>query len=138
TVTKGFAGATYSTLGITYTVAAIPAPGFVFDGWTGDFSSPDPKLTFTMEDETVLKAHFVSNPYVRTKGGYFGVFDSTDGPSAYSTSGYFSLQLTGSGTFSGAFVFDGSRYPVRGTFDSDGNFRTEIPRKNMGALEVSL
>jgi plastocyanin len=46
-------------VGNSYTITAVPAPGFAFVNWTGGVTSSTARLTFTMSSNLVLEANFV-------------------------------------------------------------------------------
>lgn len=131
-VTKGFLGTTSRLLGSRLTVAAVPAAGYVFTGWSGDATATTPALTFTMQDGLSFTANFIVNPFVALRGGYNGLISSNDHP------GMLSLAMVGTGAFSGAVTFDGVRYAVKGLFDAMGAATVTIPRRNNTTLTAQL
>lgn len=60
-VTEPPAGETRRAVGDTIRLRAIPSPGFVFAGWTGDFESSDSTVVVTLIDDLFVTAEFRSS-----------------------------------------------------------------------------
>jgi hypothetical protein len=60
TVSPNYNGQALTT-GKSYTLTAKPKGGFAFTGWSGDFVSSQPKLTFTLSSDVALTASFKDN-----------------------------------------------------------------------------
>lgn len=56
-VAAPFTGTRY--LGVPVTVTAQPAPGWVFDGWSGAAGGTEPTITLPMDGDTAVTARFV-------------------------------------------------------------------------------
>lgn len=48
--------------GMTLQLEAIASEGWFFEGWSGDFSDPDPTINFAIEQDTHLTATFTEQP----------------------------------------------------------------------------
>jgi subtilisin-like proprotein convertase family protein len=150
TVTSGFPGTTQRQVGLTYSIAAKPGNGSVFNGWTGNLStSNNPNISFVMPaNPATLTANFIPSPYTADiAGNYSGllkgvVFDQANNVFRDSfnsaTSGYLKLLVTPTGAFTGQIILGGVTYPLTGTFSGGGDFEGTIPRKNDLTLNVSL
>lgn len=137
-VSPGFLPTSTREAGLTYSIAARPAPGQVFKGWTGLVTSPARTISFVMPaSEATLQAEFVPSPFVPALvGRYSGL--ARNAVFAVESSGYVDLNVTSSGLFSGKLLLPGSSYAFRGEFSGDGLFVGTIPRKNDLPFEVSL
>ncbi len=71
-VTTGFLGVTERTVGTTYDLAATPAPGYVFKGWSGGVTSATPTISFTMTEGLSLTATFAPLPRFTATGQLSG------------------------------------------------------------------
>jgi hypothetical protein len=83
-----------------------------------------------MQSNLVLVANFVPNPFVPERGTFNGLFlDTNDVEEA--SSGFFTLTLTRSGTFTGKIRTSGSTYtlPTTTKFDVGGQVQFTIPTK---------
>ncbi len=64
-------------IGTKYTVTAVPKPGNIFSNWVGGTSNPfsvlstSPSYTFTMQSNLVLRADFVTDPFVPLSIGHW-------------------------------------------------------------------
>ena len=110
-------------LGVPYKLTAKPAPNQYFMGWRangGDTFSRDPVLRFTMVEElTNLVAVFSPSFLGFTNRTYQGLFfTDTNGPPR--SSGAISVNLAGSGRYSGRLAPVGASYPISGQFDNTG------------------
>ena len=124
-------------IGNEYTVTAAPNPGNLFSNWVGGTAQPYPVLsalasyTFTMQYNLVLQANFVPNPFIPEQGAFNGLFlDTNDVTEA--SSGFFSLALTKSGTFTGKIMTSGSTYslPTATPFDLAGQVEFTLATKH--------
>ncbi|MCB1231627.1 MAG: choice-of-anchor D domain-containing protein [Verrucomicrobiae bacterium] len=75
-----------------------------------------------------------ASPSADSAGVFSGLM--TDGAEVLGSIGRF--RLTASGTFSAVFWFQGQRLILRGTFDENGAFDGEIPRRNDTPIAVTL
>jgi hypothetical protein len=141
-VTPGFLGTSFRHIGAQYTVTATPAPGFLFTGWTGSVFSSARKLTFSMQEGTLLEASFAPSPFIAVKGTYYGLITSESGTA--SSSGIVKFALDGTGAFTASFIFGGRSYNLRGTFDTAlalggiAEVTMSIPRGSEWPLELTL
>src|SRR6266478_1136479 len=72
-VPASFAGTPNRALGFAYTIAATPADGSLFAGWSGSSTAKSASLTFTMAESYTLTARFVPNPFLSLRGNYQGL-----------------------------------------------------------------
>jgi len=138
TVRGKFAG-NMLEIGRNYTVTAKPGSGQVFSNWTGGYVSTNPTLTFIMQSNLVLTANFVANPFIPLKGDYHGLFYPTNEP-ALTNSGYFLLNLTDRGAFSGKLRMADATLSFSSKFSVAGQtqFKLSLPGSNSLLLSLSL
>ena len=114
-------GGVYSA-GTTVALAAQPAVEFLFANWTGAITSTNNPLLLVMDGDKALRANFVARPplnFASLKGSFAGLLlDETE--TNYTTSGYFSLRVTKTGTYHGTAQVGGIRGAVAGQFDRFG------------------
>ncbi|MGB8166229.1 MAG: choice-of-anchor tandem repeat NxxGxxAF-containing protein, partial [Chthoniobacteraceae bacterium] len=125
-VSAGYLGATPRTVGKKYTVTAKPDAGQLFDGWTGDLTSANPKLTLTMTPDLTLQANFIANPFIAVAGNYAGLIATT--PATFAGGGQATLKVMPTGAFTGTVVFGGRSFRVKGAFDNTGHVTFGIPK----------
>ncbi|HET6406939.1 MAG TPA: CAP domain-containing protein [Chthoniobacteraceae bacterium] len=114
-VSKGFEGITAREVGQVYRIAAKPAPGWLFAGWTGSLTGSAASAEFTMSEGFNLTATFIANPFIEKNGTYTGfAASSTGSPSLLS------LKVSRSGRFSGKLRLMDLALPLRGRFDASG------------------
>src|SRR5262249_17304796 len=109
------------------TMTALPAPGQLFSGWSGDVSSTSPRLSFAMVENMIVQANFVPNPFLAVCGAYQGLCHATNGMEQ-GPSGFFSAQLTDHGRFTGSLLLSGERVPFAGNFALDGKATNTVVR----------
>jgi uncharacterized repeat protein (TIGR03803 family) len=80
-------------------------------------------------------AYFVPSPFAQVAGTYNGLFYDTNNVTP-TNAGFFTLQNTYKGTFTGALQMAGAHYSLGGQFDSNG--QATIPRSKSEPLDVSL
>jgi hypothetical protein len=124
-------------VGKSYSMTAKPGVGFLLQNWTGDFATNKPTLNFTMQNGMTLQANFVANPFVSGKGSYNGLVLDPKGLTPGS-SGFLTIMVTTSGSFSAKIMLGGRRFTASGEFDGNGNAVATIPRKNLAPVTVSL
>jgi hypothetical protein len=143
TITPGFLGTTTRRVGKEYTIAATPAPGWIFTQWEGLFDARK-RLTFQMSEGLEMTAVFEPDPFPALAGHYSTLLEPAPffpgprrglpGEVRHETRGAVSVRLTPAGTFSGLLDIAGVRFPFLGRFTS-GNyyFRNFIdPRTGRG------
>lgn len=117
-------------LGKSYTLKATPAAGSIFAGWTGTgvtgtAAAELPTLTFTHTAGLVLTAKFIQNPFSSAViGEYSGLIKAINPANAsVSTEGYATINVTGTGTFTGTAKVDGLSIPLTGALTATGDSR---------------
>ncbi len=125
------------TIGKTYTLTAIPGQGYIFAGWTGSYTSSDPKLTFLAASNVVLKANFTANPFMPIAGTYNGLYREAD-EVRLGSSGFFSLSVTSRGTYSGRLQTSSGRYAFKGKLNPQCQATNVIVRNGTNWLTLSL
>jgi len=124
-------------VGKTYTLTAYPAAGQLFDGWSGSVTSANPSLQFVMVSNFTVTASFVTNYFPHVKGTYNGLFlDPTN--TEQQSSGYASLAVRDSGSYSGKLLLNGRSYSLSGTLAPDGTAVQRIARRGTNALIATL
>jgi len=126
----------------SYPTTVAPGNGFVFSNWVGTvlgnrvIVSSTPKLTFTMQSNLVLQANIIPNPFSPVKGTYNGLL--THGVRAQESSGFFTLTLSGSGSYSGSLKRGADTYPFTGQFDVGGVARQVVSRPKTNTWVVGM
>ncbi len=110
-------------LGYPYNLTAKAAPGFVFQGWTGDISTSSKTLNFTMTSNLSLTASFIPNPFIPAAGSYQGLFFDTN-EAALASSGFFSALVSSNGGFTAKFQQGNKSYSFAGQFSLTGFWST--------------
>lgn len=127
-------------LGRTYSITAIPKPGYRFAGWidwvTGT-TNLDPALSFVMASNLTFTARFVPGPFVPLAGTYNGLYISTLNP-AQGNAGYFSVRVTVLGSYSGRLTRSLSSYALHGRLDDNFSANQIIRRSGSNDLSVAL
>ena len=116
-------------------MTAVPAAGFVFDGWTGDIQSSSPTIVFNMQQDLSLEADFIPNPFIPVMGLYNGLVIS-DSPDIDHV-GPFRAAVTSSGAFSASLSLGRQGFVIAGRFTSDGHYSTTLNRLGM-SYEIDL
>jgi uncharacterized delta-60 repeat protein len=124
-------------IGKTYSMTATPGAGLMFAGWTGSLSNDAARLSFVMQSNMVLQAHFSPNPYLTLAGAYAGIFQATEG-AVPESSASLSLAVTRSGAFSGTVQQAAKRYSISGHFGADGMATLSVSRGKAAPLAVTL
>lgn len=81
------------------------------------------------------RAYFVPSPFTQVAGTYNGLFYDTNNVTP-TNAGFFTLQNTYQGTFTGSLQLAGAHYSLGGQFDTNG--QATIPRSKSEPLDVSL
>lgn len=131
-VTAGFLGTTMRQEGKAYTITATPAPGYLFNWWSGGKSSTNSTLTFTMQEDLALQANFIVNPLLKVKGSYSGLFQSGN------KVGFLKITVADTGVCSGNIALGGASYAFSGKFNLNGIANLTIARSGLSALKATL
>jgi hypothetical protein len=123
-------------IGRNYSMKAVPDRGQAFAGWSG-VSSPSALLNFTMQSNLVLTAHFVPSPFPAVKGTYTGLVAETN-RIAPESSGFFRLNVTPGGAFTGKLALGGKRHGFHGRFDLSGNATIHVNRRLLNPITIAL
>jgi hypothetical protein len=112
-------------IGSSYTLSATPAPGWVFNGWTGTYPTRSATVKVTMVPGITnvnMTATFVPNPFHATAGSYSGLFTNS-GPGGLnaSNSGFFTMIAQASGVVSGRLQTGPNIYTFSGHLSGDGS-----------------
>ncbi len=118
TVAGATAGTSPRIVGEAITLTAKPAPGFLFREWTGDLTSTERTLGFTMPEILVLNANFIPSPWPGGRGKYVGLIHAT--PASSAGAGLITVTLDSAGAFSGSVVIGGKKRGFTGRFDASG------------------
>jgi hypothetical protein len=124
-------------VGATFKMTAKPAKGQVFNGWTGDLTSPAAALSFVMQSNMVLQANFVPNPFTPVVGVYQGLFFDTTNP-VHQSSGFFNATVASAGSFSAKITLAGKSYSLSGQFSPSGIASNNIVRKGLTPVSAQL
>jgi hypothetical protein len=123
-------------VGVTYTVTAMPAPGWIFVDWTRDMNSDKPKLTFLMQTNMMLTAKFIPNPFIPIVGVYQGLFSDTN--VAQQSSGFFSSSLTRGGLLTGKLRPGTNSYSFSAQLNPYGAWSNTLAPRGPAPLSVQL
>jgi len=148
TSTSGAANGAALIPGNNYKITASVLPGrnWCFSNWMGGTNigslailSTHPVLSFTMTNNLILEANFVTNPFTGAAGVYNGLFYPTNGVSEES-SGFFTATIPASskGTYSAKMLLAGVSYPFSGTFDLSGFAEKTVVRSGKTPVTVDL
>jgi cyclophilin family peptidyl-prolyl cis-trans isomerase len=123
-------------VGRIYKVKAVPAPGWAFDFWGGNYSATEPSISISAGEDATLEANFYRPIGLVAKGSYIGVFHPTnDGPAR--SSGLLSLDLLATSAIRGRFQPIGPRtYGIRSTVSPKTGF-AQLPGR-IGNQNVGL
>jgi hypothetical protein len=140
TVTPGLK-ASQVVLGNSYALTATAAKGWVFQNWsaiglTGQYLTNSHILAFDFVSNTVITANFIPNPFVVLQGAYNGLFCES-GSVQTGNSGFFTLKLSASGSFSGRLLMSGSTYTFSSQFSASGSAQA-LARSGAKSLIVNL
>ena len=124
-------------IGNVFHVTAIPNPQALFTGWTGAVSSASAQLSFQMQSNLVLNATFVTNPFIPIAGLYTGLVLNSNAPFP-ANSGFLTLQLAKSGTFSGKLAIAGASYGFHERFSVTGSNKVPVMRAGRPPVTLTL
>lgn len=160
----GFTPTSFREPGSSQTLTAVPAPGFIFTGWTVAGPTPAemgvtpsmlerPSLTFLFRHGMRLKAIFEFSPFgsSSTQGTYRGLIKAStslpdraptgggvgaeDGTDpSNSTEGFMNLTLQSTGAFSASLTIDGLVLNFSGLFDKFGVARFGTARASVAVI----
>jgi len=102
--------------GTACALTAVPAPGQIFNGWSGSLTATSTVVRVTLASNLVLQANFIPSPYIPAAGYYAGLFAEAD-QVRQSSAGRFALQATSRGTYSGWLQIGAARYAFQGHLD---------------------
>ena len=117
-------------IGQGYSVTAKPAAGYVLESWTdsqGNILSENATFNYIVEQDGVLIATFIPNPYPAFIGTYTGLYyDQYDqnGGATPTNAGYVTLAITTQGGYSGKLSLGASNYSVSGQFQFPADYGT--------------
>jgi hypothetical protein len=132
---SGATNGQFLEVGRGYRLLATPGSGYVFSNWTGTASGSTPTLSFLMQSNTSIQAHFVPNPFLRVSGTYNGLFFETGGV-RHESSGDIRLRVTTSGKYSATLRLAGRRYAAKGKLDLEGKATNAIVRAGTTPLNI--
>lgn len=124
-------------VGRPYALTATPAPRHLFAGWTGDAATNAARIQFLMQSNLLLRARFVTNPFLAVKGTFRGLFSNIH-QLAHESSGALTLTLTDPGKFSASLRFGGKSVSFSGQFDLEGTATKTVTFQTTNQLTVSL
>ena len=153
TVSAGFVPSSSRQVGKTVIITATPAPGCVLNGWTGINISAAaaelPVLSFVMQPNLSLTAHFITNPFTLAITGAFNGLATPGNATMPANDTLGMLQnavVLSTGSFTSALRIDGLSVPLNGKFDTAGIARfgatraksTSIVRLGKPNLDIGL
>jgi cyclophilin family peptidyl-prolyl cis-trans isomerase len=121
----------------SYTLTARPKPGQLFVSWSGSVTSDSPKIRFVMESNLTFTANFVTNPFPAVSGVYNGLIRA-DGQVEQASSGYVSLSVRRSGTYSAKLLMNGRTHRFAGSFSPDGGETNLVDRPGTNSLLLRM
>jgi hypothetical protein len=125
-------------VGRRYQMTAMPNPGFLFAGWSGDVNTNSASLSFVMTNGLVLEASFLPSLFAAAAGTYTGLFFDTNNLD-FESSGLFTATLAGNGACSATVRPGTVGYSLSGQFSTNGVFYGVIPRGTLlTPLQVQL
>jgi hypothetical protein len=131
-ITPGFLGSTTRLVGQRLSIAATPAPGNVFKGWSGDLPTTEQRIVFTMPEVLFLSAEFVLSPF--SDGVYNGYARGPHGAASVR------MTLSSAGSFSLTARLRGQVFIARGVLTAAGTFDGSLtgPRGVLTAVHLQL
>ena len=131
-----FAGTTSRRVGVTYSMTATPAAGWLFAGWSGSWGGAQPTVNVLMREGLSATATFVPNPFVAKRGMYGALIGESS--ASHHSRGQIRLQLTAFGKVTGQLFWAGESYALMGQFRLDGRATVRIPRDGAPPLVLVL
>jgi uncharacterized repeat protein (TIGR03803 family) len=136
-ISTSFKG-TNLAVGRGYTVRAIPGTGQLFLDWTGSVSTNSDPLEFVMQSNMVLRANFVTNPFIAAAGTYDGLFSDASGVAEQSAGLLRNLVIGKSGSYSGQIVIRGIAHGFTGSFDASEQSSATVARPTNEGFPMAL
>lgn len=124
-------------IGNTYLVAAEPAEGWLFTGWTGSVTNESAKLSFVMQTNMTLRATFKPNPFKVIAGDFHGLIFQTNAVSS-DYCGHFMLTTSARGAFKVRLILGGITHNLSGQFDADGKASAVILNDQQQPLSIRI
>jgi hypothetical protein len=131
-VTAGFMGTTQREINKVYQISAKPNTGWFFTGWSGSVNSVKSGLSYYLREASSLTANFAT--FSSNKGGYNGLIQNSAGVAA----GFFSVNVTGNGGFTGRVTWKGVSSGFSGAFNQNGKATVTINRAGSQPLTLNL
>ena len=139
--THGITNGQLLVIGRPYSITAKADPTNFFVGWLKNSFMIDlnPTHRFLMETGKLVYAQFDTNQFPYVKGTYNGLFASTNSVEQQS-SGYFTLTLGDSGSYSAKLIMNGDAIPFTGRFTTRGANSAFLfgPRGLPGRTQINM
>lgn len=138
TLTGGWTNNAVREIGKSYTVTATAKSGYIFQSWdVVNHNSTNmvktAALTFTMQDQTQIYAHFIPNPFIPRVGTYQAVVypsffpNPLNGIGQPEFLGFAQITLSSTGSYSMSLTLAGQASSISGAFDGFGDSSGVIP-----------
>lgn len=131
-----FAGTTSRRVGLTYTIVATPATGWLFTGWSGSWSGADATTNVLMREGLAATATFVPNPFIARRGMFAGLIGEAS-PS-HDARGSIRVQMNAFGAFTAQLLYAGNGYSLSGQFRLNGRATLFVARTGASPLTLVL
>ncbi|MDB6026407.1 MAG: C-terminal target protein [Verrucomicrobiales bacterium] len=125
-----------------YAVTANPGRTQLFTNWTQISNSTEVIVstnrlyTFLMQQDLVLNANFIHNPYIEASGAYNGLF--TNANIDYPISGYVSISVSSNQVLSGKVIVEGDTLTFGGKFSLEGGCHIVVPRLKLAKSSLVI
>ena len=116
------------------TWTAKPAPGWIFERWSGSTESDSPSLTANITENFLLQASFIRNPFLADTGTFRGLIRS----SAASPEGWLATSLSASGALTGKLHYGTAVLSFKAQLRPDGSVSIRLPRPGLSPLTLFL
>jgi len=124
-------------IGKSYSMTAVPGPGYLLSNWVGTVYSEATTLSFIMRSNSTVTAQFAPNPFIPVKGNYNGLFYETS-EVLHHSSGFLKVSLTDRGTFTASLAGGGVTVPFSGQFRLAGDYHRTLNRTGLPPVTVEL